>query len=100
MKPPRPIPRDTSATEGLLLELSTAVKSGRLVSLLTGNRLTKHTVEELERPESAAKLREILTDHLLSTQGPLGPDPESPPCRTPSAGGKVLMFKARAPRRP
>jgi hypothetical protein len=53
------------ATAGLLSELSLAVRAGRLVTLLKGEGLSKSTVEELLRPESASALKTILTDRLF-----------------------------------
>jgi uncharacterized surface protein with fasciclin (FAS1) repeats len=100
MKPPRPTGSDTTAAESQLVELSTALKAGRLVALLKGEGLTRNTVEELLRPGSAAKLRVILTDHLVTHEVTRGPDPGHAPGRFPTKGGKVLVFKARVPSRP
>ena len=69
MKPPPGDDIDTSAATGLLDELSLAVRDGRLVRLLKGEGLSKRTVEELLRPESALKLKAILTDHLSGRSG-------------------------------
>jgi hypothetical protein len=69
MEPPPVDDIDTSAAAGLLDELSLAVRDGRLVRLLKGEGLTKRTVEELLRPESALKLKAILIDHLSGRSG-------------------------------
>jgi hypothetical protein len=93
MRPPRPNGSDTGAAESLLVELSTALKAGRLVELLRGKGLTRHTIEELMRPESAAKLKVMMTDNLFTTEATHGPGHAPGPI--PSEGGKVLVFKAR-----
>jgi len=100
MKPPRPIGSDTAAAESLLVELSTALKAGRLVDLLRGKGLTRNTIEELLRPESAAKLDVILTDHVFTKDATHGLDPGNAPGRHPSKGGKLLVFRAREAPRP
>ncbi len=69
MKPRLVKDLDTSAAAGPLDDLSLAVKEGRLVRLLKGEGLNKGTVEELLRPESALKLKAILTDHLSGWSG-------------------------------
>jgi hypothetical protein len=69
MEPPPVDDIDTGAAAGPLDELSRAVREGRLVRLLKGEGLTKGTVEELLRPESALKLKAILADHLSGRSG-------------------------------
>jgi hypothetical protein len=91
MKPPRRKEGHVPATRSLL-EVSTALAAGRLASLLRGDGLTRETVEELLRPESAAALRSILTDHLGAPRGTKGPAPGR---HSPPGGGKLLAFKAR-----
>lgn len=56
---------DTLPAAGRLGELSSALRAGRLVGLLKGKALTRRTIEELARPESALALKAILTDHLF-----------------------------------
>ena len=71
------------AEPGSLQELSTALHDGRLAELLTGDGLTRRTVDALLAPGNSAELHEILNDHLLTTG---------------QAGGKVLAFRPK--RRP
>ena len=93
MKPPRRVNVDTAAAEDLLGSLISEFKAGRLVTLLRGEGLTWSTVQELMRPESAAKLQAILTERVSSRREDRDPGPESQPC-------KVLVFKAKETFRP
>jgi hypothetical protein len=100
MKPPRRVQVDAAAAEDPLALLISAFKAGRLVALLRGEGLTRSTVQELLRPESAAKLRAILTERVLSGREDRNPDPESQPCRSQPGYGKVLVFNAKETLRP
>jgi hypothetical protein len=88
MKPPRRVKVGTAASEDPLGSLISAFEAGRLVALLRGEGLTRSTVQELLRPESAAKLRAILTERVFSGREDRDPGPEGQPC-------KVLVFKAK-----
>ena len=101
MKPPPRDDIDTSADAGLLEDLASAVRAGRLVGFLKGKGLTRSTVEELLRPESAARLKAILTDHMLPEldRGALKSgrkngvnDPGHEPADSTHQGGKVLAY--------
>ena len=89
MKPPRRVKCDTAAAEEPFTLLNSAVEVGRLVALLRGEGLNKSTILELLRPESAAKLRGILTTRPSSGRESRNPGPVQP------EDGKVLVFKAR-----
>lgn len=95
VKPPRRVQVDAAAAEDPLALLISAFKAGTLVALLRGEGLTRSTVQELLRPESAAKLQAILTERVFSGREDRDPDPESQPCRFQPGYGKVLVFKAR-----
>lgn len=69
MKPPPVDDIDTGTGASLLDELHLAVRDGRLAGLLKGKGLNRSTIEELLRPESALKLKAILTDHLSGRSG-------------------------------
>ena len=95
MKPPRKIRLDTATAEDPLEMLISAIRAGRLVALLRGEGLTRGTVEELFRPESAAKLRAILNERVFSVCEDRN---AGPGCRRRQArpgGGKVLAFKGK-----
>jgi hypothetical protein len=96
MKPPRRVKVDTAAADDPLAVLISAFKAGRLVALLRGEGLTRSTVQELLRPESAAKLRAILTEPVFSGREDRDPRPENQPRRFQPGYGKVLVFKAKA----
>lgn len=100
MKPPRRIKDGTAAAEDPLALLISAVHESRLVSLLRGEGLTRSTVQELLRPESAVKLRAILTERVFAEREDRDPDPESQPGRFQPEDGKVLAFKAKERFRP
>ena len=55
------------AEPGSLQELSTALHDGRLAELLTGDGLTRRTVDALLAPGNSAELHEILDQHLKAT---------------------------------
>jgi hypothetical protein len=61
----------------------------RLVALLRGEGLTGSTVKELLKPESAAKLRRILTDRAFPEREERDPGPVQP------EESKVLVFKKK-----
>jgi hypothetical protein len=97
MRPPHPKESATPEAESLLVELSMALKAGRLVDLLERKDLPRNAVGDLPRLESAATLRRVFTEHLFATDAAHGPDPKHAPGRFPSKGGKLLVFKAREP---
>ncbi len=89
MKPPRRVKVETSASAKPRTLPDSAIEVGRLVALLRGEGLSESTLQELLRPESATKLRGMLTDHpfpVLEEQNPGPVRPES---------GKLLAFDAR-----
>jgi hypothetical protein len=88
MKPPLRDDIDTSVTSGLLEELQVAVRAGKLVGLLRGRGLDRSTIEDLLRPESALRLKAILTDHLYPEA-----DHGTADCRC--QGGKVLVYRRK-----
>ena len=83
------------AAPSLLEELTAALRSGRLVEVLTGNGLARSSVDALLRPESAAELRALLTLHLLTSRLTRGSNSGVRPRRVPCDRGKVLVFKAK-----
>lgn len=95
MKPPRRVKVDAAAAEDPLALLISEFKAGRLVALLRGEGLTRSTVQELLRPESAAKLQAILTERVFSGHEDRNPGSENQPCRFQPGYGKVLVFKAK-----
>ena len=100
MKPPRRIKVDTAAAEETLTLSDPAIEVGRLIALLRGEGLTKITVQELLRPESAAKLQAILPECAFSGSEDRNPGPEHQPGGPRPEDGKVLVFKARETFRP
>lgn len=90
MKPPPGDAIDTRAAAGLLEDPCSTIRAWRLVQLLKGDGLTRRTIEELLRPESASRLKAVLTDHLF-------PGAENDPGHRPADGschgGKVLVFR-------
>jgi hypothetical protein len=109
MKPPPRDDIDTNSAAGLLEELSLAVRSGKLVALLKGKGLTRSTIEELLRPESALTLKAILTDQLfpewdrvahegLRNRGE--DDPGRGTADSPRRGGKLLVYQKKETFRP
>lgn len=109
MKPPPRDVIDMRAAAGRLDELSAALRAGRLAGLLKGEGLTRATIDELLRPESASRLKAILTDHL-SPEWDRGVgkihrsreehDSGHGPADGPSQGGKVLIYRAKERFRP
>ena len=65
------------------------VEVGRLVALLSGEELTKSSIQDLLRPDSTAKLSGILT-----YSPPLGRKDHNPGPVQPEEG-KVLFFRAK-----
>lgn len=83
--------------------LISAFKAGKLVELLKGNGLTRATLEELLRPESAVKLKALLTKQVFAGGddgdrafpidiGEAGPRHQ--PGQSQSRG-KLLIYKAK-----
>ena len=95
MKPPRGDAINTAAATSQLEELSAALEAGKLAELLRGKGLTRSTVDELLRPESAAKLQAILTHHFLPARDACDPSPGHQLGACGCEGGKVLVFNAR-----
>jgi len=95
MKPPRTIGIRTVAAGDPLASLLSEFRAGRLVALLRGEGLSKSTVQELLQPESAAKLRAILTERVFSEREDRNPGPDSQPVRCRPEHGKVLAFRAK-----
>jgi hypothetical protein len=104
MMPPPRDDIDTRVAEGRLEEIDQAVRSGKLVGLLEGRGLNRSTVEELLRPESALRLKAILTDHLYAEQDNGAPvarrnNEEADPGHGPADGldqvGTVLVYQKR-----
>jgi hypothetical protein len=100
---------DTIAIPGLLEELSSALRAGRLAGLLKGKGLTRSTIEELLLPESASRLKAMLTDHLSPEWGrgtgngrltSDEDDSEDGPADDSCRGGKVLVYPAKRTLRP
>jgi len=109
MKPPSRNVIEMRTAAGRLDELSSALRAGRLAGLLKGEGLTRTTIGELLRPESAARLKAILTDHLSpewdrgagkgrhgSEEDDSGHGPADGLCQ----GGKVLVYRAKETFRP
>lgn len=94
MKPPRGDANDPAAADRLE-EISEAVEAGRLVELLTSKGLTRSTVDELLRPESAVRLRTILAGHLVRLGGPGRHVAGTSTPRRECEGGKVLVFRPK-----
>lgn len=89
MKPPfRPVDIDAPATEDPLAGVISATEAGKLFALLQGEGLTAGAVRELLRPESASRLRAILTRRVFAADAS---SPAAPP------NGKVLAFRPRTP---
>jgi hypothetical protein len=95
MKKPRKVKVDPACAEAPLASLITAAKAGRLVALLRDEGLTGSAIQELLRPESAAKLRAVLNESVFSARDGRTASPESQPARLQPRAGKVLVFKAR-----
>jgi hypothetical protein len=95
MKPPHQIRVVTFRSADPLALLRSAVKAGGLVALLRGEGLTRSTVEELLRPDSAAQLRSMLHMHVFPAEKAINPDPEGPSDRCNPVGGKLLVFKRK-----
>jgi hypothetical protein len=89
MKPPRRIKVETSAAAEPPTLSDSAIEVARLVALLRGEGLTGSTLQELLQPESAAKLKGMLTDYSFPVHEERNSDSVKP------ANGKLLAFKAR-----
>jgi hypothetical protein len=100
MKPPRRIHLDTTASGDPLASLISAVEAGRLVALLKGEGLTRSTVKELLKPESAERLRSILNRQVFTGRETFNAVPGIRPGGLRSGDGKVLVFKAKETYRP
>jgi hypothetical protein len=94
MQPPRGDANDPAAA-AQLEEISEAVEAGRLVELLTSKGLTRSTVDELLRPESAVRLRTILAGHLHRPGGRGRPEAGTSTPKRACEGGKVLVFRPK-----
>lgn len=90
MRPPIERPDDSPCAE--VEETSWVPRTGRLVELLQGKGLTTETVRELLLPESATRLRTILTHHLSAQRTDRGPGARREP-------GKVLAYRTKGPGR-
>jgi len=100
MKPPREVNDDTAAASEKLEEISSALRTGRLVELLRGKGLNKGTVGELLMPDSAANLRAILTDHVSSRRRERAAGAGHEPGQLRPEGGKVLAYRAKETSKP
>jgi hypothetical protein len=89
MKPPRRVKVETSAVAEPHALSNSEIEIGRLVALLRGEGLTGSTLQELLKPESAAKLRGRLTDRPFPGREGRKPVPVSPENCT------LLAFRAR-----
>ena len=100
MRRPHPKGNATTEAESLLVEISMALKTARLVNLLESKDLPGTPIEDPPRPDSAAACRSVLTDRFFIADAAHCPDPGSVSGRVPSKGGKLLFFKAREPSKP
>jgi hypothetical protein len=94
MKPPLRVKVQTSASAEPPASSVSEIEVARLVALLRGEGLTGSTVQELLKPESAAKLRRILTDRAFPEREERNPGPVQP------EEGKVLVFKKKEATKP
>jgi hypothetical protein len=89
MKPPQRVKVEECAAAGPPAFSDAAIEVARLVALLRGVGLTGSTLQELLRPESAAKLKGMLTDCPFPVRAERNPGPVMP------EKSKLLAFKAR-----
>jgi len=95
MNPPRRVRVGIAAAEDPLAPLISAVKAGRLFALLKGEGLNGTTVRELLRPESAEKLRAVLTEGVFSGRADSKLDSETRSERVRPDVGRLLVFKGK-----